>query len=350
MILTCPNCATRYTVADGAIPPGGRQVRCASCKHRWHQDPETLEGQALDIGANPRDVSPPDTDSHLAGDAGGKPDPSWGGTHAHPDTAPSPDDYRADPDASPLPNPSPSTPPASTMSENGGQSDLSAARRFAATMPEQHASAADEHTDYDPEFVVPAPAAADDRAWGNDPAKQADAAPGQLDRDDYYTDVQDYDEPAERSRLPLIIGGGLLLIALIAAALWFLAPTAVRQRLGLATASADTPLMLQIEQHNRQPLASGNQLYEVSGRVINPTDTEQQVPPLQAELRSLEQKVVYKWTIPPPARRLAAGASATFNSTELDIPPAAVCISMWFDSPRQPPRQPCRSANGTRAS
>ena len=46
MILTCPACDTKYVVKDGAIPPGGRQVRCASCKHSWHQDPEA--------GASPR--------------------------------------------------------------------------------------------------------------------------------------------------------------------------------------------------------------------------------------------------------------------------------------------------------
>ena len=40
MILTCPNCGTQYVVKDGAIPPEGRQVRCASCKHSWHQDPD----------------------------------------------------------------------------------------------------------------------------------------------------------------------------------------------------------------------------------------------------------------------------------------------------------------------
>src|SRR5687767_5650965 len=40
MILTCPACGTQYVVKDGAIPPQGRQVRCASCKHSWHQDPE----------------------------------------------------------------------------------------------------------------------------------------------------------------------------------------------------------------------------------------------------------------------------------------------------------------------
>jgi predicted Zn finger-like uncharacterized protein len=39
MILTCPSCGTQYVVKDGAIPPEGRQVRCAACKHSWHQDP-----------------------------------------------------------------------------------------------------------------------------------------------------------------------------------------------------------------------------------------------------------------------------------------------------------------------
>ena len=38
MILTCPACATQYRLKDGAIPPEGRQVRCAACKHKWHQD------------------------------------------------------------------------------------------------------------------------------------------------------------------------------------------------------------------------------------------------------------------------------------------------------------------------
>src|SRR6059058_247135 len=41
MILTCPSCGTQYVVKDGAIPPEGRQVRCAACKHSWHQDPES---------------------------------------------------------------------------------------------------------------------------------------------------------------------------------------------------------------------------------------------------------------------------------------------------------------------
>ena len=52
MILTCPQCETRFVVPDTAIPPGGRSVRCAKCQAKWHQLP-VEEDDREDLTKNP---------------------------------------------------------------------------------------------------------------------------------------------------------------------------------------------------------------------------------------------------------------------------------------------------------
>jgi hypothetical protein len=165
----------------------------------------------------------------------------------------------------------------------------------------------------------------------------AEAAPsGRLEwsEDDEFSPFAERDPTAVRRRSPLIIIVVLLLVvAAVAAAFWMLAPPEWREKLGVASAS-ETPLQLMMTHSDRQKLASGNELLAVSGRVINPTSKTQAVPPIRAELKSSTGQLVYSWTIPPPARSLPPGGSASFNSAELNVPPGAEELTVTLGDPK----------------
>ena len=58
MLITCPTCATRYTVSAASVGPEGRKVRCAKCGHTWQQyrvpersgpDPRMMDDDATEL-------------------------------------------------------------------------------------------------------------------------------------------------------------------------------------------------------------------------------------------------------------------------------------------------------------
>ncbi len=60
MILTCPQCATRYQADAAKFRPAGRNVRCAKCAHLWHQDPPPDESDPLADLVAPESEQPPE--------------------------------------------------------------------------------------------------------------------------------------------------------------------------------------------------------------------------------------------------------------------------------------------------
>jgi hypothetical protein len=77
-------------------------------------------------------------------------------------------------------------------------------------------------------------------------------------------------------------------------------------------------------------METGNELLAVTGRVINPTSEKQAVPDIRAELRDAQDRVVYSWTITRPARELAPGAAAEFNSAAVDVPKGSRALKLSF--------------------
>ena len=277
MILSCPNCATQYVVKDGAIPPQGRQVRCASCKHSWHQDPET----GPSIEEPEAEVAPDDSEESIAEAALIEP--------------------RSGPEAEERAYES------ALIDEATAEPAPEYERMEPSETPAQFEELLMPRRAPEPEMAAPA----------SEPEWQP---PAQEDSDDFSPFAAD-DDADPRGRNPLLT---LLMIALLVAALaatfWFLAPPEWKARVGLGGAGT-SPLAFVITHRERRQLESGNQLLTISGRIINPTSTEQSVPPIRAQLKTRQGKVIYSWTIAPPTRSLPPGASKSFNSAEINVPP-----------------------------
>jgi predicted Zn finger-like uncharacterized protein len=299
MILTCPACGTQYVVKEGAIPPGGRQVRCAACGHSWreHQtgaEPEESRPSAGEIDevheSLPEAAAAPDTDEPR--EAAAAPETP---TNVMPDGTAEPAGYPSVEGADLAP-----APPEFDIVSTADRGEPA--------------------SDFDEPTAEVAPGDSRDSTWSE--------AYG-----DFSPFAHREEQPSRGRRGLVVFGALLLLVAAAVAAFWMLAPVEWREGLGVAKAEV-TPLQVMMTHTDRTTLASGNEMLSVSGRVINPTDESQTVPPIHAQLRSVTGELVYAWTIPPPARTLPPGGSASFNSAELDVPAGGEDLTVSLGEPK----------------
>jgi predicted Zn finger-like uncharacterized protein len=288
MILTCPSCGTQYAVKDGAVPEGGRKVRCAACGHSWHQDPEAggiAEEDAIAFAGHE-----PQSEPYDHGD-------------------------------SPAPIPEPAPEPGDPAAAASGFDEMPGAAEPVGYDPVEPIPPGAELVEGPTSVPVPPPG---DEPW---PEQRSDEQ--NWDSEKEIPDAEEIravetETPKDRKRNWLMAAViGLLVVIAIVAALWFVAPDSIRQRIGYDAASP-SPLQIAPGTPERQKLPSGNELVMVSGRVINPSSKAQPVPPIQAELRDTAGQLLYSWTIAPPARTLEPGASATFHSAEVNVPPSGL--------------------------
>ncbi|HWI85719.1 MAG TPA: zinc-ribbon domain-containing protein [Sphingomonas sp.] len=143
-------------------------------------------------------------------------------------------------------------------------------------------------------------------------------------------------QPRRRRRGPWLLLALVVLVVALGgiASIVLIGTEQVASRLGLG--ERNVPLGIAI---TREPdwrmIAGGSQLFAVSGRIWNPTNVEQPVPDIRAELKDAQGRTVYSWTITRPVPRLAPGAAASFDGAAVDVPASSSNVSVSFAGSKQ---------------
>jgi len=134
--------------------------------------------------------------------------------------------------------------------------------------------------------------------------------------------------PARRWTMAAVVAGLTMMVG-AGAILWTGAPGLASQ-FGLQLGPAEVPLKIINYPVERRDLDNGNEMFAVSGKIVNPTNTRQPVPDIRVELKDAQHRVVYGWIIRPEATTLAPHGSVEFNSAKLDVPVSSKNLVLSF--------------------
>jgi predicted Zn finger-like uncharacterized protein len=129
-------------------------------------------------------------------------------------------------------------------------------------------------------------------------------------------------------------GAAALMLAATGALYWFGLP-GWAQGLGIPGMADEPDLVIELPPNqDHRELPDGTIYFAASGVIINPTDREQRVPPILAELRDAQGTIVYSWTIKPPVRTLPPNEKVNFSEAKLDIPRRATQLTVSWALPK----------------
>ena len=136
-------------------------------------------------------------------------------------------------------------------------------------------------------------------------------------------------------RWTLIAAGAAALMVAATAGLYYFGLPSWAQGLGIPGLADEPDLVIELPPNqDHRELADGTIYFAASGVIINPTDREQRVPPILAELRDAQGTIVYSWTIKPPVRMLPPNEKVNFSEAKLDIPRRASQLTVSWALPK----------------
>ncbi|HEX2594334.1 MAG TPA: DUF3426 domain-containing protein [Rhizomicrobium sp.] len=266
MIITCPECATNYQADAAKFPAAGRKVKCAKCGHAWHQAAPAPEAPAAPVVEEPEAPPPSPPEPVVVRTPEPEPEPQ----------EPDPEPEEAAPEPDPAPEPVEVEHPR-TASAYAPAADVTHAHTPVVQPPRDTASAG----------------------------------------------------PIWRRRI--LLGAGWLGLALL---LYVIGWAAMHYRQMIATAWPQTsslyaavgkpvnPHGIEFEDvsYSRE-LQDGQQVLQISGRLVNDSGREQPVPQIRAALSDKNGRELYHWTFSAGVTTLKSDKKAKFV-TRISSPPA----------------------------
>lgn len=285
MLLVCPSCNTRYVVPDAAITGSGRQVRCANCRHSWHQAPVAAHPSPAPEVAAPKSSETEDVDAGSVE------------RNADKDTAEKP---AAAPQAAEAP-PANSNPPHEPEQQGFAGFDRAVEEASAPEKAETPPSFAETPAPEVPVVRIP-----------------PEPEPSQFAHEPPFTPRRN---PAKLWTIAAGAFAGIVL--LIGLAVWYFGLPQ-----GSFVGGGDEPdLKIILHNNDLSERPDGTPFYIASGTIVNPTGQSQNVPDMLITLKDAGGRPVYSWKLKPKQRNLGAGGRLEFSEARLDVPMASAKIS-----------------------